>query len=309
MDLYTLYHRTVECWADRVNAVRTDHWSDPTPCTDWDVRALVAHVTGEDLWTAPLARGSTIAEVGDRFSGDVLGNRPVETALAAAGNATRTVAEWLPAGGTVHLSYGEERLEEYVRQLAADHLVHAWDLAVATGTDRRLDPALVHEVAAWFADREGLYREAGAVAEAPGVPADGAGDAQARLLSAFGRDPAWGREHATLARFSAAFGRGDVDAIMALMTDDCVFESTGPAPDGVRHEGAGAVRAVWEELFADTGDAEFAEEERFVAGGRGVLRWRFSWREPDGAPGHVRGVDVLRFRDGLVCEKLSYVKG
>ena len=46
-----------------------------------------------------------------------------------------------------------------------------------------------------------------------------------------------------------------------------------------------------------------------MAGDRGVLRWRFAWTDDDGSPGHVRGVDVLRFRDGLVAEKLSYVKG
>jgi ketosteroid isomerase-like protein len=112
-----------------------------------------------------------------------------------------------------------------------------------------------------------------------------------------------------LAAFSAAFGAGDVDAIMALMTDDVVFEATGPAPDGVRHEGAAAVRAVWVELFARTPGAAFTEEDSFVAGERGVLRWRFDWNDEDGAPGHVRGVDVLRFRDGKVAEKLSYVKG
>jgi ketosteroid isomerase-like protein len=112
-----------------------------------------------------------------------------------------------------------------------------------------------------------------------------------------------------LSAFSAAFGAGDVDAIMALMSDDCVFEATGPAPDGVRHEGAAAVRAVWEDLFGGTRDALFAEEESFVAGDRGVLRWRFSWTEPDGSPGHVRGVDVLTFRDGRVSAKRSYVKG
>ena len=112
-----------------------------------------------------------------------------------------------------------------------------------------------------------------------------------------------------LAAFSGAFGSGDVDAIMKLMTDDCVFESTGPAPDGVRHEGAAAVRAVWEELFSGTRDAVFTEEESFLAGDRAVLHWRFSWTEPDGTPGHVRGVDVLRLRGGLVAEKLSYVKG
>ena len=112
-----------------------------------------------------------------------------------------------------------------------------------------------------------------------------------------------------LSEFSAAFGSGDVDAIMALMTDDVVFEATGPAPDGTRVEGATAVRRVWVELFGQTRDASFAEEEAFAAGDRGVLRWRFTWSEADGVVGHVRGVDVLRFREGLVAEKLSYVKG
>jgi ketosteroid isomerase-like protein len=112
-----------------------------------------------------------------------------------------------------------------------------------------------------------------------------------------------------LARFSAAFGRGDVDAIMELMTDDCVFEATGPSPDGARVEGAVAVRGVWEDLFATTRDAAFSEEESFVSGDRSVLRWLFSWTNDDGSAGHVRGVDVLTLRDGKVAEKLSYVKG
>jgi hypothetical protein len=69
------------------------------------------------------------------------------------------------------------------------------------------------------------------------------------------------------------------------------------------------VRTVWVELFGGTPGARFLEEESFAAGDRGVLRWRFEWTDEDGRPGHVRGVDVLRFRDGLVAEKLSYVKG
>ncbi len=304
MDLNTLYHRTVECWADRVNAVADDQWDAPTPCRDWTVRELVNHVVGEDRWTTPLVDGRTIAEVGDDLDGDLLGEAPVRRALDAAKEATTTVAEALPRGGTVHLSYGEEQLDEYVRQLAADHLVHGWDLAVATGGESRLDPAVVSEVAAWYAEREHLYRGAGMVAPR-GVSHGGA---QADLLAAFGRDSDWGPGHACLAAFSAAFGRGDVDAIMALSTDDCVFEATGPAPDGVRHEGAAAIRGVWEQLFGETGEPAFVEEESFVCGDRGVLRWRFEWVD-DGEPGHVRGADVLRFRDGKVCEKLSYVKG
>ncbi len=115
--------------------------------------------------------------------------------------------------------------------------------------------------------------------------------------------------HDVVARFSAAFGSGDVDAIMALMTDDCVFESTGPAPDGQLVEGQAAVRRVWEELFGGTADARFEEEESFVSGDRAALRWRYTWTNGDGSPGHVRGVDLLRLRDGKVAEKRSYVKG
>jgi uncharacterized protein (TIGR03086 family) len=305
VDLNTLYARTVDGWTDRVRAVAPDQWDRPTPCREWSVRDLTNHVVGEDLWTAPLMEGQTIAEVGHRFDGDVIGATPAETALSAAGEAVASVGSLLPSHGQVHLSYGDESMDEYVYQLAADHLVHSWDLAAAIGADPRLDPELVSEVAAWFEAREDLYRSGGAVAARLALT----GDAQHDLLARFGRDSEWGSGHAAVARLSDAFGRGDVDAIMALMTPDCVFESTGPGPDGARHEGASAVRQVWEELFSQTRDAAFAEEESFVCGDRAVLRWRYSWTGDDGTPGHVRGVDVLRLRDGLVAEKLSYVKG
>jgi uncharacterized protein (TIGR03086 family) len=305
MDLNTLYHRTVESWADRVNAVPGDAWDAPTPCTEWTVRDLANHVTGEDLWTTPLMRGSTIADVGDRFDGDLLGDEPIRRALDAAWEAKETVAQTLPQHGTVQLSYGEEKADEYVLQLAADHLIHGWDIAVATGGDPRLDPHLVTEVAAWFAEREDLYRQAGVIAARPPAEAD----PQSRLLAAFGRDPHWGPNHACLTRFGKATARHDVDAMMAEMTDDCVFESTGPAPDGVRHEGAEAVREQWTRLFTGSPDARFTEEDTFHCGDRATSRWRYDWIDEDGTEGHVRGVDVVRFRDGRICEKFSYVKG
>ncbi len=187
MELSELHERTVSGWTRLVEGVGDDQWQLPTPCTDWSVRDLVNHVVGEDVWTAPLVAGSTIEEVGDRFDGDLLADDPVGRARAAGAEATAAVAERLPNGGTVHLSYGEEQLEEYVQQLVADHLVHGWDLAVATGADATLDPDLVEAVAGWYAEREELYRSAGAVGERV---ASGA-DAQAQLIAAFGRDPAW----------------------------------------------------------------------------------------------------------------------
>jgi len=305
MELVTLHRRAVEQWTARVAAVKDDAWGDPTPCTDWSVRQLVNHVVGEDLWAVPLLRGSTIEQVGSQFDGDVLGDDPVGKARTAAEEAAAVVDEIVPGGGRVQLSYGEEDLAEYVRQLCADHLIHGWDLAAATGGDTSMDPELVAEVGAWFAEREPKYRGAGVVGPRP----NRGGDPQSDLLAAFGRDAQWGPNHAALAGFSTAFGYGDVDAIMARMTDDCVFESTGPAPDGQRHVGQAAVRAVWEQLFADTRDAKFTDEDTFLFGDRACVRWRFTWTSDDGSQGHVRGVDVIRFRDGLVSEKLSYVKG
>jgi uncharacterized protein (TIGR03086 family) len=187
MDVTTLHRRTVEWWESRVQGIPPDAWDNSTPCESWSVRDLVNHVTGEELWTVPLMEGATIADVGDRFEGDVLGDDPAGTSRAAASAAVRTVDEVAPRGVKVHLSYGDEDAEEYVRQLAADHLVHGWDLAVATGADARLDPELVEAVAGWFAEREELYRAGGAIA--PHV--DRHGDPQTELLAAFGRDARW----------------------------------------------------------------------------------------------------------------------
>jgi ketosteroid isomerase-like protein len=110
-------------------------------------------------------------------------------------------------------------------------------------------------------------------------------------------------------RFNEAFNRHDVDAVMAAMTKDCVFENTWPAPDGERYEGREAVRSFWEKFFRSSPNSVFKAEEIFAGGDRCVVRWRYDWVGKDGKPGHVRGVDVVRVRDGKVAEKLSYVKG
>ena len=103
--------------------------------------------------------------------------------------------------------------------------------------------------------------------------------------------------------FGAAWSDHDLDRTMALTTEDCVFDGTGPAPDGTRCRGREAVRKAWQPIFDDP-DSNFEVEETFVADDRVVQRWRYSW-----ADGHVRGIDVFRVQDGRVAEKLSYVKG
>jgi len=104
-------------------------------------------------------------------------------------------------------------------------------------------------------------------------------------------------------RFNAAWAAHDLDAALALTGADCVFESTSPAPDGERHVGIDAIRLAWAGIFADL-DSRFTVEDSYAAGDRVVQRWTYSWGD-----GHVRGVDLIRVRDGLVVEKFAYVKG
>lgn len=112
----------------------------------------------------------------------------------------------------------------------------------------------------------------------------------------------------TINKFNAAFNLHDVDAIMDLMTEDCIFENTRPVPDGERFEGQDKVRTFWVQMFERSPQARFETEEIFAAGDRCVVRWIYHWMK-EGKPGHIRGVDVFKVRDGKVSEKFSYVKG
>lgn len=110
-------------------------------------------------------------------------------------------------------------------------------------------------------------------------------------------------------RFNDALNARDLEAMMALQTEDCIFENTYPAPDGTRYTGQAAVRGFWEDFIRSSEEARFDVEEIFALAERVVMRWVYHWRDEQGQEGHIRGVDLYRFRDGLIAEKLSYVKG
>ena len=108
---------------------------------------------------------------------------------------------------------------------------------------------------------------------------------------------------AVIDAFNQAWGDHDLDSVLALLTADAVFESTGPAPDGGRCVGPVAIRAAWAPIFADPA-SRFEVEELLIVGSDAVQRWRYSW---DG--GHVRGIDLMTVVGDRISRKLSYVKG
>ena len=109
--------------------------------------------------------------------------------------------------------------------------------------------------------------------------------------------------------FNEAFNRHDVAGMMQLMSDDCLFENTDPAPDGTVYKGKEAVTQFWQDFFRESLQARIEIEEIFGLGFRCIMRWRYDWVDASGKQGHVRGVDIFKLKDNLICEKLSYVKG
>ncbi len=184
MNTAELYTRCDAAFRTRVDAV-DGRWAEPTALPGWDVRALVQHIVLEERWAPPLFAGMTIDEVGDMFEGDQLVPDPLTAVRDASGAALDAVRADGALERTVHLSFGDFPGAEYATQLAADHLVHAWDLARALGIDDSLDPDAVHAVLAWFGPTENAYRAAGVIG--PRVPVPDDADEQTRLLSAFGR--------------------------------------------------------------------------------------------------------------------------
>lgn len=112
----------------------------------------------------------------------------------------------------------------------------------------------------------------------------------------------------TIDKFNAAFNNHDLDAVMSLMTEDCLFENTNPPPDGMRVQGSEAMRAFWDKFFTSNPDAFFEAEEIIAMGDRCVVRWIYR-KTKEGKPWYLRGVDVFKVANGKVSEKLSYVKG
>src|SRR5438105_4933830 len=167
-----VYQRAVASFDTTVHQIKDEHWHSATPCTEWDARQLVNHIVGEDLWLPPLMHGQTIEDVGSRFDGDLLGTDPVGVWATASKEALAAAEAPGALDRTVQLSFGETPASEYVWQVAADHAIHAWDLAVAIGADQHMDPGVVDALSTWFAGNEAGYRAGGVIGERPELSPD-----------------------------------------------------------------------------------------------------------------------------------------
>jgi ketosteroid isomerase-like protein len=108
-----------------------------------------------------------------------------------------------------------------------------------------------------------------------------------------------------LDRYNEAFRVHDPTLLDDLIADDCVIEDTSPAPDGLRREGGHACLARWSELAGNRA-LEFTPEAAEIHGDLAIQPWALRWG--DGKSDRVRGVNLIRIRDGRIVEARGYVK-
>ncbi|WP_054811427.1 TIGR03086 family metal-binding protein [Nocardia arizonensis] len=177
MEIIQLHRRAAERFRICLVEVGSDQWELPTPCAEWDVRALVNHVTGNHEQMALRLHGRPA----DRCHDGPLAAWSAACAAVQAGlSRTEVLQQQAPSpfGGQMSIA-------DLARILTVDLTTHTWDLARATGRNDPLDPEVVNEVLPMIERIHPTLAAGGKFAPAISVP-ESAG-AQQRLLALLGR--------------------------------------------------------------------------------------------------------------------------
>ena len=165
----------------------SDTWGNPSPCESWDAR----HVAGHAMAVVNnVAARAGVGRVVDPFENleAIAGDDPAESFRAIRDRYLLATDQQGALQRTVSSRLGEMTLDEYIRRMCLDTLVHTWDVARALEVDDTLDPGAVAAVyATCLAGLHTVPRELGRYDEA--IPAETFTSEQDRLIAFTGRDP------------------------------------------------------------------------------------------------------------------------
>jgi uncharacterized protein (TIGR03086 family) len=187
-DLRALHDRAARRFVEHVARIASDQWHLGTPCSEWDVRALVDHVARWNAFVPEFLAGRSLADIVAPFERDVLGDDPI----AASRDSARQAVVAFDAPGAlerlVHHPYGEIPGAQVLYLRLFDNTIHDWDLMRALGIDEPLDAdAAAVLYAGSLAQRE-VIRASGHFGIAEVAVATDA-DVATRLLGLLGRKP------------------------------------------------------------------------------------------------------------------------
>jgi uncharacterized protein (TIGR03086 family) len=187
-----LYYTVTDRVKEVVAGVQQSQLSDPTPCTEWDVRLLINHFLGGLEFVSSIIAGQPkdikVLQADSSYLGETEIAALQQAFLDEMDGVVRGVSEPGALERVVTSPFGEMPVSQLLWGNLMDQLIHCWDLARATGQGTTLDAAVVDLAYSWltsgFAD---MGRQAGAIGPAIDVPADAA--PQDRLLAYMGRQP------------------------------------------------------------------------------------------------------------------------
>ncbi len=178
------FEQTLKHTNRAVIKIKPDQWHKSTPDTEWNLRTLLNHMVYELVWVPDLLIGKTVAEVGDKYEGDVLGKNPLESWRKAMHSAIASAYRVDPQS-EVHLSYGDVSAEHYIYENGGDIFIHGWDVAKAIGADDTLEPKLAEILYDKVLPRADEFAASGLFGTPIEVPDDA--DIATKLLALFGR--------------------------------------------------------------------------------------------------------------------------
>jgi uncharacterized protein (TIGR03086 family) len=192
-EVFVLADRTLQKVIARI---REDQWEMALP-EDFaragrdhppTLREIVNYHAYDDAWVPDMVAGRTMAEAGaGKFDGDLLGTDPLGHFARIVDTACEAVAEIEDLESTVHCSFGDYTVREYLWQINSFRGLRAHDLAVVIGVDSRLPDELVQGLWDEISPHAEEWRTLGVFGPAVAV-AEGA-SLQDRLLGLTGRTP------------------------------------------------------------------------------------------------------------------------
>ena len=135
MDQLTAHKRAQDTFASVLANVKPDQLDLPSPCTEWNAKAVIEHVIGGNQWVQQLA-GLQPPQVPDEFGA-------AHAATAAGAQAVFGAPDGLTR--EFELPFATMPGAGFIGLRTTDVLAHAWDLAKATGQSTDLDPELSAE--------------------------------------------------------------------------------------------------------------------------------------------------------------------
>lgn len=184
MDEKQLFQKSTARAYSCVAHIQSPQLVNRTPCRKWDLRALLNHMVYELLWVPEIINGKTIAEVGSRFDGDVLGQDFLDTFRLAVVKADEAVKD-ADLTELAHLSYGDVAIGQYILDCGSDIMIHTWDVGQSIGSTVIFDPVMAQTVYDHSLPRAEEFRLSGLYDTPLGVSQDA--DIQTKLLAFFGR--------------------------------------------------------------------------------------------------------------------------